>query len=47
MARMNTDLDIKEIYLERYKGYVPEIIEILQYEGNDLCADCLSPSTYE
>lgn len=41
---MNTDLDIKNIYLENYKGFCPDIVDILQFEGNDRCADCLSPS---
>lgn len=43
---MNFSSQIKEINSNDTKDYAPEIIEILQFEGNNTCADCVSPSRF-
>jgi len=40
---MNFSSQILEVNLNDNKDYTPEIREILQFEGNNTCADCVSP----
>lgn len=35
---------IREVNLNDNKDLSPEIKEIIQFEGNNTCADCVSPS---
>lgn len=41
---MNFSSQIREINSNDIRDYAPEIVEILQFEGNNTCADCVSPS---
>ena len=36
--------EIREINLDKHRNYTPEIQDVLQYDGNSTCADCLSKS---
>jgi len=37
---------IREVNLNDNKDMSPEIKEIIQFEGNNTCADCVSPSKF-
>jgi len=43
---MNLSSQIREVNLNDTKDLCPEIKEIIEFEGNNTCADCVSPSKY-
>ena len=43
---MNFSSQIMKIKPNDAKDYAPEVIEILQFEGNNACADCVSLSRF-